>query len=345
MAYQLIISTQNGTLKQIAEQAGIPYEKGNGYYELTKPESVAAKKQLVLFVNGNFSTDSMADIRTLCGYSPTYTGNLALGKTSLPPGHQLFVQSSAPNRKIQEDDSVVFYDPSATPGSASAPPAAPAPAVQYAIKYEAFQTVDSLTEIFENDNLFSLFRIPVGVDWGECDEPVPMVHQLPSLSFLSQLTRTQWTQVDLEINSLPFISNERITHATAIGTLTLSDDPSSFSHPTRLEYYWTEEWSCYAVSIGMVWGLLIGSCGDHPYVLTPQFDYGNSDGSSLEMPPIALCECAERQRVLTKTTATGGGGGEGMDDYELQVTNEQRMDSICGHLLRLFATHCADTYH
>jgi hypothetical protein len=341
MSYQLVICSHDGTLKQIAESAGLSYEKGNGFYELTKSETISSKKQLVLFINGNYSTDSVSDIRSICGLPSS--GDLNLSKGDLPSGFQLFIQSTAPNRKILQDGAAVFFDrlgvvPPSTSGVLPAPPPVTPPVIQYAIKYDAFVSSDSLREYLEEDDVSSLFNLPAGVDWSECDQPVPMDHQLPSLWYLSQLTRAQWADsLGIQITTIPHLSNERITRVSATGYLS----PSSLTPlPVRLEYYWTEDWSCYAVSVGMEWGALIGSFGGHPLVLTPQFNYGNSDGSSQELPPLAVCECAEKAAA-----SSSGGTGGGLSNYELRVTNEQRMDSICGHLLRVFSTHCADEEH
>jgi hypothetical protein len=167
MSYQLVISSHDGTLKQIAESAGLPYEKGNGFYELTKSETISSKKQLVLFINGNYSTDSVSDIRSICGLPSS--GDLNLSKDDLPSGFQLFIQSTAPNRKILQDGAAVFFDrlgviPPSTSGGLPAPPPVAPPVIQYAIKYDAFVSSDSLREYLEDDDLSSLFNLPAGVD-------------------------------------------------------------------------------------------------------------------------------------------------------------------------------------
>jgi hypothetical protein len=336
MPYKVVINNNNPiTLKKIAEAENIEYQQGGGYYELTKNESIASKKSIVLFENGNYVTDSDADIRTRCHFP---AGDLNISSSDLPPNTQLFIQSTAPNRKIPTGSVVLFYvDDDGTTVTGSSSSASAAPPIQYAIKYDELFS-DHIFDYLEGGDLASLFNFPVGVDFSDCDTPVPMAHQLPSLWYLSNLTRADWTAVDIKVETVPCITNERVTRVSATGSLTLPDATTAAPvvHPVRLEYQWGEEWSFYAVSVGMVWGALLGSCGAHPYVVTPQFNYGNSDGSSSEMPPIAVCECTERNALAATNPNLG---------FELQVTHSQRMDSICGHLIRTFSTHCADSDH
>lgn len=341
MPYQVIVNTENNvTLKHIADSNGIEYQKGKGFYELTKNESIACKKELVLYENGNYMTDSLDDIRNLCGFP---SGDLNISSTDLPPNMQLFVQSTAPNRKIPVGVAVLFYVDGPVTTNPSAPTNRGKKQIQYAIKYDLLLS-DDVMDHLENGDLDVLFNIPVGVDFSDCDRAVPMQHQLPSLWFLSNLTRTQWDDVDIHVTKMPYITNDRVDRVSATGKLTYLDE-SSGNHLTdnvRLEYLWQEEWSCYAVSVGMQWGALVGSCGCHPFVVTPQFNYGNSDGSSSEMPPIAICECSEKNALAAATTA---GSTNSLFDHEIRVSNQQKLDSICGHLLRTFSTHCADSDH
>lgn len=341
MPYQLIINNEDGvTLKKIAESAGIEYQKGKGFYELTKNESIASKKELVLYENGNYMTDSSDDIRNLCGFP--LSGDLSVSSADLPPNMQLFVQSTAPNRKISSGTAVLFgVDGPVTTTSSSSNRGKKQ--VQYAIKYDLLLSDDVMDHI-EGGEFENLFNIPVGVDFNDCDRAVPMEHQIPSLWFLSNLTRTEWDNVDIHVTKLPYVTNERVDRVSATGRLTYMDAASG-NHITdnvRLEYSWNDDWSFYAVSVGMTWGAILGSCSAHPFVVTPQFNYGNSDGSSSEMPPIVICECSEKNAVAT---AASSSTNNGLFDFELRVSHQQRLDSICGHLLRTFATHCADSDH
>lgn len=334
MPYRYVTNTNAPmTLKQIADSANIEYQKGQGFYELTKSESVSSKKSMVLYENGNFVTDSDVDIRARCGLPAS--GDLNLTSSDLPPHLQLFIQSTAPNRKIATGTAVLFFvdDGTATMSSSSSAACA-APRIQYAIKYDELLS-DSLADYFENDDLASLFNLPVGVDFDDCDTAVPMAHQLPSLWYLSNLTRTDWTDVDIKQETIPCVANDRVTRVSATGSLTLPDaiTAAPVVHPVRLEYSWADD-SFYAVSIGMVWGALFGSAGAHPFVLTPQFNYGNSDGSSSEMPPLAVCECPDKNALKSADP-----------DLVLEVTHSQRMDSICGHMIKTFSMHCADSDH
>jgi hypothetical protein len=207
-------------------------------------------------------------------------------------------------------------------------------APQYAIRYDDLLS-ENLAEYF--DDFSCLFHIPIGVDFTCCDQMVPMVHQLPSLWYLSNLSRADWDVVDIQVSQIPGVVNERVARLSAIGQLATDGG----QQPVRLEYFWTEEWSCYAPSVGMLWGAVIGSCGDHPFVVTPQFNYGNSDGSSSEFPPIPICQCSERAVVESPSF----GSVNPMNAFEHRITNSEKMDAILGHLLRVFSMHCADRDH
>jgi hypothetical protein len=332
MPYKVVVNNDGpSTLKQIADAHDIEYQKGQGFYELAKKESVASKKSIILFENGNFVTDSDANIRARCGFPAS--GDLNISESDLPPNTQLFIQSTAPNRKIPTGSAVLFYVEGGTVSSSSA---SAAPQIQYAIKYEDLLS-DRVQEIVESDELHSLFNVPVGTDFNDCDTPVPMAIQLPSLWYISKLSNADWTSVDIKIEDVPCLPNERVTRVSATGSVTLPDVATGTPtlYPVCLEYKWDDEWSFYAVSVGMVWGALLGSCGAHPYVLTPQINYGNSDGSSSEMPPIAICECSERRKATNPQ----------FDCLDIRVTNKDRMDPICGHLMRTFSAHCSDSDH
>ncbi len=107
MPYKLVSEHEDGTtFKQIAEAHEIDFSRGAGLYELVKKEKVSANKQLVLFKNGKFLTDDTAEVRRLCGLAAG--GDVNVEPKHIPAEHQLFVQSTSPNRKISEDAAVLI---------------------------------------------------------------------------------------------------------------------------------------------------------------------------------------------------------------------------------------------
>ena len=107
MPYKLISEHEDGvTLKQIAQELEIDFSRGEGFYELVKKEKVSAKKNLVLFKNGKLLSDKVAEVRKLCGLAAG--GDVDIQPKNIPANHQLFVQSTSPNRKIADDASVLF---------------------------------------------------------------------------------------------------------------------------------------------------------------------------------------------------------------------------------------------
>lgn len=93
------------TMKEIAAEKNVDFSRGEGYYQLMKKEKVSAKKKMVLFKDGKLLTDDDAAIRKLCNLK---TGDADIAPSSIPDGHQLFVQSTSANRKISEDAAVLF---------------------------------------------------------------------------------------------------------------------------------------------------------------------------------------------------------------------------------------------
>ena len=356
MPYKLISTHDNTTFKQISEKAGIEYQKGNGFYQISKVESIGTK-ELVLFENGKYVTDDVSTIKNLLGLSRS--GDVDINPSIIPPNQQVFIQSTAPNRKIADDIPVLFYiendddedeNNTAIAGSSSTNTGmVNNNSIKYAINFETILSSD----IEEIDGDFTqFFNLPIGTKFEDCDQPVPMNAQLPSLWYLSNITRTVWSQVDIHQEKLPYTTYESVTRVTAIGKLQFqSTNPLNpfEEYPVRLEYFWKEEWSCYSVAIGMLWGVMLGSCGGHPYVVTPDIFYGNSDGSSSEYPPIAICDCTEKVTLKRKreeaAAAVSGGGGTAGYDYDVTIKLNQKMDAICGHFLRVFSTHCSDTEH
>lgn len=354
MPYKLVSTHDDKkTLKQISEKAGIVYQKGKGYYLITEIESVSSSKELVLFENGKYVTDNGANIRVRL--SLPATGDIDIDPGNLSSSQQLFVQSTSPNRKISASVPVLYYiegdddneeeeeetktstnHNTTTTTTTTATTTSP---IKYAINYDLLLS-DSLEEI--DDDFTQFFNIPIGSEFNDCDRVVPAEFQKPSIWYLSNITRTEWSDVDIHQEKLPYTTYNSVTRVTAIGKLSLFPTNPFLpfqEYPVRLEYFWKEEWSCYAISIGMLWGAMFGSCGEHPFVVTPEINYGNSDGSSSDYPPIAICECIEKETFKGISTPSSP-----FSEYQ-QITINQKMDAICGHLMRIFSNHCHDLEH
>jgi hypothetical protein len=86
----------------VRSATGRPLVLGNAYYELTKPETVQAQKNIcVLAANGEVYTG--AGVRNMLGL-PDYS--VRVSPTS-HPDYRIFVQSTAPNRNLMPNTSVL----------------------------------------------------------------------------------------------------------------------------------------------------------------------------------------------------------------------------------------------
>eukprot|EP00051_Salpingoeca_urceolata_P015213 m.196297 g.196297 ORF g.196297 m.196297 type:complete len:379 (+) comp18322_c0_seq6:2177-3313(+) len=89
------VSSDGQTLKEVAEQSGISYVRGHGYYELTEKEKISATKDIVI-VKGGKRMDG-DDARTAAGL-PLGTA-CAVSPEDLDTDAKVFVQSKSANRK------------------------------------------------------------------------------------------------------------------------------------------------------------------------------------------------------------------------------------------------------
>jgi hypothetical protein len=94
------------TIKEIADQESVVFQRGCGFYELTKREKISASKALLLYKKGFFFSDDSAIVRQTCGVSTS--GDVSISSADIPNGFTLYVQSTSPNRKVSIGESVVF---------------------------------------------------------------------------------------------------------------------------------------------------------------------------------------------------------------------------------------------
>jgi len=92
-------------IRPFVEAHGFNYEKGRGFYELTKPEDVQDYKDLILMDKSNGKLYGGSDSRLLIGM-PT------VGTTRVKPGnhmnYSIFVKSTSVNRKLVRGTTLLY---------------------------------------------------------------------------------------------------------------------------------------------------------------------------------------------------------------------------------------------
>lgn len=96
--FQRLAVPADTTIKAFVEATGARFKAGGGFYELTKPEDVSAKKQVVIEHMASGEMFTGGDARTMLGLPPTADGRA--GARSVPAGHRAFVQSTSYTRKL-----------------------------------------------------------------------------------------------------------------------------------------------------------------------------------------------------------------------------------------------------
>lgn len=109
--FQRLAVAAEMSIRDFVEDAGARYKAGGGYYELSKPEDISAKKSVVLehIASGEMFTGE--DARAMLGLSAT---NTKARPSSVPAGYRAFVQSTSQNRKLVAGTSFLWeVDPNA----------------------------------------------------------------------------------------------------------------------------------------------------------------------------------------------------------------------------------------
>ncbi len=96
--FQVMSVEGDESIKDFVEGNGIPFQKGRGFYEFTKPEDVQEYKEVILRDNntGDFFEGKQA--RGLL--SLPSTGTVRVHPRSVPSGYAAFIQSTSYNRKL-----------------------------------------------------------------------------------------------------------------------------------------------------------------------------------------------------------------------------------------------------
>lgn len=85
------------SIKDFVATTGAIFKAGRGFYELSKPETVSAKKEVILEHVASGEMFSGNDARIMLGLG---VGEGSVSKRSVPAGHRAFIQSTSYNRKL-----------------------------------------------------------------------------------------------------------------------------------------------------------------------------------------------------------------------------------------------------
>ncbi len=202
MPYKIVSEHEEGsTFRQIAEVYEVDFSRGAGFYELKKKEKVSANKQMVLFKNGKFLSDNSAEIRRLCGLA--VCGDVIIEPRHVLVGHQLFVQSTSPNRKIPEESAVLFVvdDINEVDGGDSVKNENDDDEDEHDSKRQstgprmAVKFNELMTRFSAGDGDYDrFFNVKIGSLHIGCDERVPEKAQKDALYHLTQLFRVVWDE-------------------------------------------------------------------------------------------------------------------------------------------------------
>lgn len=96
--FQVLTVDQDKPIKKFAEERGLIFKIGRGFYEFTKPESISDKKEVILMdkTTGDFYT-GWAAAREYAGIDP---GLMNKQQPTKSDQYVVFVQSSSYNRKL-----------------------------------------------------------------------------------------------------------------------------------------------------------------------------------------------------------------------------------------------------
>lgn len=94
------------SIRDFVTATGAVFEAGRGFYELTKPENVSAKKEVVLEHLTSGEMFSGTDAKELLGLPPAGNGHVT--KRSIPAGYRTFIQSTSYNRKLMAGTTFLY---------------------------------------------------------------------------------------------------------------------------------------------------------------------------------------------------------------------------------------------
>lgn len=350
--YKVVDEHEDGaTLKEIAAEAGINHLLA--FYQLTKKEKVSAGKKLALMKDGKLVSDDSAEVLQRCGLPAGKDNNIE--PKHVPKGHQLFVQSTSPNRKISEDTSAAFYvisneedededegndkkedeegEENEDEGDEGEPSKKKSKGsdVEWAISFdndvisELLNAEDEPDEV-DIDAVLGSFKHPIGTSFSGCDELVPAEAQSAALSNLSLLFTADWDtdSISIQTSVNPYTQGKYIKRASAVGSVKhycLAQGngytySSYTTEPVRIEF--TGIGPTFVCSFGKRWSAMIGSAGGHPFVYCNEIAYDNSDGSSSQVDLLDLPK-----------------GASQID----------RLNAIIAYNIKWFVAHCGNCEH
>lgn len=95
--FQTLRVNAETSIKEFVLESGATFNVGRGFYQVTKPEKVSAKKEVILQELATGDTYVNADARRRLGMS---LGDATVAPRDVPKGHLAFIQSTSTNRKL-----------------------------------------------------------------------------------------------------------------------------------------------------------------------------------------------------------------------------------------------------
>lgn len=104
--FQVLTVNDNISIKDIIVNSGAEFKVGNGFYQLSKTESISEKKKVILLhkTSGNFYTGIKA--RTLLKLSTT--GTIKVKPSDVPNEYIAFIQSKSSNRGLKKGTKFLY---------------------------------------------------------------------------------------------------------------------------------------------------------------------------------------------------------------------------------------------
>lgn len=91
--------------KELLESRGLPYQNGDVYYQLVKTEHIQPQKNILIRDKKTYDVFSGAQVRQTLGL-PNYEVKV---NAAHHPDYDIFVQSTAPNRKLMPNTDAIVY--------------------------------------------------------------------------------------------------------------------------------------------------------------------------------------------------------------------------------------------
>lgn len=111
--FQILTVDDNISIKDIVVNSGAEFKVGNGFYQLSKTESVSEKKKVILFHknSGNFYTGNQA--RNILGLP--FSGTVKIKPSNVPSEYIAFIQSKSSTRGLKKNTKFLYKVDSGMP--------------------------------------------------------------------------------------------------------------------------------------------------------------------------------------------------------------------------------------